>query len=516
MDAYYSMGLETQSNKRIVKNSLFLYIRMLILMGIGFYTVRVILEALGVEDLGIYNVVGSLIAIFDFVSSGLTNSTQRYINVGLGKGDKQLTNQYFSQSLIIHIGFAVFIALLAETVGLWFVYHKLVIPAERLDAAVIVFHFTVIALVLRLVKICFESDIIAREKMSVYAYLSIFEGVAKLLICYAVINNHTFDKLVYYGFLLLMVNLCITVFNIIYCLAKYPETHVRLYRDKAVYRQLLSFVGINSFGVISWAVGKQGLNIVLNMFCGPAVNGAKGIASNLDRVISQFGTNIDLSVRPQITKLCAQDKKQEMMLLAMRSTKYIYFVELLVSIPFLFRTNDILSIWLKEVPAYTVLFVQLMALDALFSVLGSGFNTMTMALGKIKATQVYGRLITLSILPLSYCALKLSPNPLYPMLISVILSLAYSEFLVYTVNRYVHFGLKFYLRTMMWPILRTSLLAFGGCYLLNDIFDFSNRWLSCILYSLLLCTYAAVVIFCFGMEKMERKWLIEVVKRKIK
>ena len=509
------MGLETQSNKRIVKNSLFLYVRMLILMGIGFYTVRVILEALGVEDLGIYNVVGSLIAIFDFVSSGLTNSTQRYINVGLGKGDKQLTNQYFSQSLIIHIGFAVFIALLAETVGLWFVYHKLVIPTGRLDAAVTVFHFTVIALVLRLIKICFESDIIAREKMSVYAYLSIFEGVAKLLICYAVINNHTFDKLVYYGFLLLMVNLCVTAFNIVYCLAKYPETHVRIYRDKAVYKQLLSFVGINSFGVISWAVGKQGLNIVLNMFCGPAVNGAKGIASNLDRVISQFGTNIDLAVRPQITKLYAQDKEREMISLAMKSTKYIYFVELLVSIPFLFRTNDILSIWLKEVPPYTALFVQLMALETLFTVLGNGFNTTTMALGKIKTTQVYGRLITLSILPLSYLALRLTPNPLFPMIISILLSLAYSEFLVYTVNRYVHFGLRYYLRTMAWPIFRTTALALGGCYLLNDLFDIANKWLSCLSYTLFLCSYAAVAIFCFGMGRTEREWLIGVVKRKI-
>lgn len=509
------MGLETQSNKRIVKNSLFLYIRMLILMGIGFYTVRVILEALGVEDLGIYNVVGSLIAIFDFVSSGLTNSTQRYINVGLGKGDKRLTNQYFSQSLIIHIGFAVFIALLAETVGLWFVYHKLVIPAGRLEAAVTVFHFTVIALVLRLIKICFESDIIAREKMSVYAYLSIFEGVAKLLICYAVIHNHNFDKLVYYGFLLLMVNLCITGFNIVYCLTKYPETHVRLYRDKAVYKQLLSFVGINSFGVISWAIGKQGLNIVLNLFCGPAVNGAKGIASNLDRVISQFGTNIDLAVRPQITKLYAQNKEWEMISLAMKSTKNIYFVELLVSIPFLFRTHDILSIWLKEVPAYTDLFVQLMALETLFTVLGSGFNTTTMALGKIKSTQVYGRLITLSILPLSYQVLRLTPNPLFPMIISIMLSLAYSVFLIYTVNRYVHFGLKYYLRAMAWPIFRTTALVLGGCYLLNNLFDITDKWLSCLSYTLFLCTYAAVVIFYCGMRKLEREWIIGLVKRRI-
>lgn len=505
----------TANNKRIVKNSAFLYIRMFLLMGIGFYTVRVILEALGVEDLGIYNVVGSLVAMFDFISSGLTNSTQRYINIGLGKGDIKLTNQYFSQSLVIHIGFALFIAFLSETIGLWFVYNKLVVPPERFEAAVIVFHFSVIALFLRLIKVCFESDIIAREKMSVYAYLSVFEGVAKLLICYAVINNHTFDKLVYYGFLLLFVNLLITLFNVIYCLLKYPETHYRFYSDKNVYKQLLSFIGINSFGVISWAIGKQGLNIVLNMFCGPAVNGAKGIASNLDRVVSQFGSNIDVAVRPQITKLYAQNKISQMTALAMKSTKYIFYVEVLVSIPFLYQTNNILSIWLKEVPPYTVMFVQLMVIESLFNVLGSGFNTMSLALGKIKETQVYGRLITLSVLPFSYLILHFTQNPFWPMLISVSFALAYSLLLVYIANRYLRFGLRYYLRTMAWPILKVITFVYTGCYILNGIIEIDNKWIACISYTIILCFYAAIVMFVVGFEKDDKIKLLHSFKNKI-
>lgn len=502
------------NNKRIVKNSAFLYIRMLLLMGIGFYTVRIILEALGVEDLGIYNVVGSLVAIFDFISSGLTNATQRYINIGLGKGDIRLTRQYFSQSLLVHIGFALLIMLLSETVGLWFVYNKLVIPPERFEAAVIVFHFSVISVVLRFVKICYESDVIARENMSIYAYLSVFEGVFKLLICYAVINNHTFDKLIYYGFLLLLVNVFITLFNVVYCSIKYPETHWRFYRDRDVYRQLFSFVGINSFGVISWAIGKQGLNVLLNLFCGTAVNGAKGIASTLDRAISQFGSNIDIAVRPQITKLYAQDKPRQMIELAMRSTKYIFFVELLVSIPFLFQTKNILAIWLKEVPPYTVMFVQLLALETLCNVLGCGFNTVSLAMKKIKETQVYGRLLTLSILPLSYLALRLTSNPVLPMIISVMLSLAYSEFLVYTVNRHVYFGLRYYLRIVAWPILRTMVLVYSGCWLLNNIIVIENKWLACITYTFLLCMYAVLIILCFGVDRTDRIRLLGFVLHK--
>lgn len=488
---------------------------MLLLMGIGFYTVRVILEALGVEDLGIYNVVGSLVAIFDFISSGLTNSTQRYINIGLGKGDIKLTNQYFSQSLVIHIGFALFIALLSETIGLWFVYNKLVVPPERFEAAVIVFHFSVIALVLRLVKVCFESDIIARERMSIYAYLSVFEGVAKLLICYAVINNHTFDKLVYYGFLLLLVNLLITLFNVVYCLLKYPETHCRFYCDRNVYKQLLSFVGINSFGVISWAIGKQGLNIVLNMFCGPAVNGAKGIASNLDRVVSQFGSNIDVAVRPQITKLYAQNKTSQMTALAMKSTKYIFFVEVLVSIPFLYQTHNILSIWLKEVPPYTVMFVQLMVIESMFNVLGSGFNTLSLALGKIKDTQIYGRLITLSVLPLSYLVLHITQKPFLPMLISVGLTLAYSLFLVYITNKYLHFGLRYYLQTMAWPIFRVIMFVYVGCYILNCIITIDNKWIACISCTIISCLYAAIIMFLVGIEKKDKIKILDRVKNKM-
>lgn len=510
------MATNTAHSKRIVKNSAFLYIRMLLLMGIGFYTVRVILEALGVEDLGIYNVVGSLVAIFDFVSSGLTNSTQRYINIGLGKNDIQLTKQYFSQSLTIHFILALSIILLSETIGLWFVYNKLVIPSNRFNAAVIIFHFSVITLFLRLIKVCFESDIIAREKMSIYAYLSVFEGTAKLLICYAVINNQTYDKLIFYGFLLLMINVSITLINILYCLSKYPETHFKWYNDKKVYKQLFSFVGINSFGVISWAIGKQGLNIVLNMFCGPVVNGAKGIASNLDRVVSQFGSNIDLAVRPQITKLYAQEEISQMVVLAMKSTKYMFFVEMLVSIPFLFQTTNILSIWLKEVPPYTAMFVRFMIIESLCNILGSGFNTMILASGRIKSIQLYGRLITLSVLPLSYIILKITPSPIWPMLISVILTLTYSFFLVYTANRYIYFGFNKYLNIMIKPIGKVLIITYLGCWIINNFLSIrSTPLVECIIYTFILCCYSIIIILYGGIEINDRKRIINIVKNKI-
>ena len=499
---------------RLLKNSLILYARMFLLMGIGFFTTRKILEALGVVDLGIYNVVGSLIVIFDFVSSGLSNSTQRYINVGLGKGDLSLTNQYFSQSLFIHLFFAALIVAIAEPVGLWIIHNKLIIPSDRLHAAVVVFHLSVLSLVIRLVKICFESDVIAREQMSIYAYLSLFEGFAKLLICYAIIHNSAFDKLIYYAALLLAVNIAITLINVFYCLKKYSESRARWFFEKDVFKQLLSFVGINSFGVISWALGKQGLNIVMNMFFGPAINGAKGLASQLDRVITQFGTNVDLAIRPQITKMYAQNKKNEMLELAFKSTRYIYYVMFVVSIPLLFETKNILSIWLKEVPPYTEMFVKVLVFEQIFDTAGRAFNNVSMATGKILTIQVWGRLITLSALPISYLVLKIKMDPMLPVLLTALFTLAYSLFIVWDVNRNLKFGLMLFLKKAIIPIVLVSLISLVACYGVSRVSIYESKLVSLGVNGSLYVFLSFLVVYFFGLDLHERNFFSSRLKQK--
>ncbi len=510
-----SVSLEN-NNKRIAKNTGFLYFRMLFLMGIGFFTTRKILEALGVEDLGIYNVVGSLILMFDFVSSGLSNATQRFLNIGLGQNDINKTRQYFSQSLIVHVALVAIIVFVAETFGIWFVKHRLIIPAERLDAAVMIMHLSVLSLIFRFIKICYESDVIARERMSIYAYLSIFEGIAKLAICYAVIYCSSMDKLVLYGLLLMSVNIAVTLFNIVYCTYKFPETHIRFYTDKSVYKQLLSFIGVNSFGVISWALGKQGINIVINMFFGPAVNGARGLAAHLDSIISQFASNTDVAVRPQITKLYAQGRLYEMISLAHKSSKYIYFLAFIISVPFLFQTKSLLSIWLKEVPLYTVLFVQILIFEALGNILGTAYNNLSMAIGKIKNIQIYGRLITLSGLPISYLVLTFWPNPYLPSIIMVFLTFTYTGFMIVEVNRHLHFGLRDYFRIVAWPVLRTTSLVLVGAFIISQIVHLDSEILSFFVISALLCMYAAIVVFYVGVDSEDRNRIVEFVMKKLK
>lgn len=507
--------MSNENNKRIVKNTGFLYVRMFFLMAIGFFTSRKILEALGVEDLGIYNVVGSLIVMFDFVSSGLSNATQRYLNIGLGENNIEKTRQYFSQSLIIHVAFTVIIALIAETAGIWFVKNKLIIPAERLDAAFMILHFSVVSLIFRFIKTCYESDVIARESMSIYAYLSILEGIGKLVVCYAVIYCVSIDKLVLYGLLILLINAVITIFNVVYCSIKFKETHIRYYKDKLVYKELLSFIGVNSFGVISWALGKQGLNVVINMFFGPAVNGAKGLATQLDNIVTQFATNINVAVRPQLTKLYAQNKLDEMMILAHKSTKLIFFIAFVLSVPFLFQTKEILSIWLKEVPPYTVLFVQILIFEVLGNILGTTYNSVSMSIGKIKNIQVYGRLITLSGLPISYIILNYYKNPYLPTIIMMVLTFVYSIFIVWDINRHLHFGMKVYYKKVVAPIFKALVLSIGGCWFISDFICINSAFLSFIVSSLFQCLFSFIIIYLFGIETDERKFIVQFIKNRI-
>lgn len=488
---------------------------MILVMGIGFFTTRKILEALGVVDLGIYNVVGSLIMMFDFISSGLSNSTQRYINIGLGKNDLKLTNQYFSHSFFVHVFFALVIAMIAEPVGLWIIHNKLIIPSDRLHAAVIVFHLSIVSLIVRLIKICFESNVIAREQMSIYAYLSLIEGIAKLLICYAIIHNSTFDKLIYYAVLLLTINVVVTLFNMFYCLRKFPESRVRWAFEMGVFKQLLSFVGVNSFGVIAWALGKQGINVVMNMFFGPAINGAKGLASQLDRVITQFGTNVDIAIRPQITKLYAQNEIDEMLSLAMKATKYIYFIMLIIAVPVLFEMENLLSLWLGDVPPYTKVFAQVIIFDVMFSTTGAIFNDVSLATGKIKNIQVYGRMITLAGLPLSYVLLKLSPNPVIPVILCAVLSLAYMLFIVWEMNRHLHFGLWTYCKKALMPILGISFAVFSSCYLLKTVYPLQKTYFESFACGISYTLITIILILLLGVDGRDRAFIFEKIKKKV-
>lgn len=305
------MSQTSDNNKRIAKNTLFLYFRMLLMMGISLYTSRVVLKTLGVEDYGIYNVVGGIVAMFGFINGSMSSATQRYITFALGKGDKKRLQTVFCTTLQIHVLIAGIIVLLGETIGLWFLYSKMQIPIDRMNAAFWVLQASIIDSAIKVISVPYNADIVAHEKMSAFAYISILEAVLKLAIVYVLVV-FVFDKLILYAFLLLTVQILIRFCYSSYCNKHFEETKYRHIWDKALLKEMIGFAGWSMFGNLAAVLFGQGLNMLLNVFFGPVVNAARGIAVQVQIAIQQFVGNFQMALNPQITKTYATHKFESM------------------------------------------------------------------------------------------------------------------------------------------------------------------------------------------------------------
>lgn len=395
-----------QNNKRIAKNTLLLYIRMLFMMAISLYTSRVVLNTLGVEDYGIYNVVGGVVAMFGFINSSMSSATQRYITFALGKGDFKNLQKVFSTALQIHVLISVLIIILGETIGLWFMYEKMQIPTDRMDAAFWVLQCSIVSTVIMILSVPYNADIIAHEKMSAFAYISIIEAILKLAIVYMLLIS-PFDKLIFYAFLILIVQLLIRFCYSLYCNKHFKESKYRRTWDKHLFKEITSFAGWNMFGNLSAVLFGQGLNMLLNVFFGPVVNAARAIAVQVQGAIQQFVGNFQMALNPQITKTYAKREMAEMHKLMFRSARFSFYLLFFLSLPVLLETNFILTIWLKKVPENTVVFLRIIICTSLIYSLANPLIIANQATGKIKKYQAVCGSILLMILPVSYICLKL-------------------------------------------------------------------------------------------------------------
>lgn len=400
------MMSQSNNNKRIAKNTLLLYFRMLFMMAVSLYTSRVVLNTLGVEDYGIYNVVGGVVAMFGFINGSMSSATQRYITFALGKGDKTRLQTVFSTTLQIHTLIAGIIVLLGETIGLWFLYNKMQIPADRMDAAFWVLQCSIVATVVMIISVPYNADIIAHEKMSAFAYISILEVVLKLVIVYMLVV-FSFDKLILYVFLLLAIQLMIRFCYSIYCNRHFEETKYRHVWDKALFKEMTGFAGWSLFGNLASVLFSQGLNMLLNVFFGPVVNAARAVAVQVQSAIQQFVGNFQMALNPQITKTYAKGELGDMHRLMFRSARFSFFLLFFLSLPVLFETNFILTIWLKTVPEHTVVFLRIMICTSLIYTLSNPLIIANQATGKVKKYQAICGSILLLILPVSYISLRL-------------------------------------------------------------------------------------------------------------
>ena len=501
------------NNKRIAKNTMMLYVRMLILMLVSLYTSRVVLNALGFEDFGINNVVAGFVSILAFFTSSLSNASQRYLSIGLGKENLSETTVAFSQSFTLMLIFSLAVLVLGETVGLWFVSNKLVIPSNRVSAALWIYQFALISTICSINQVTFMAAIIAREKMGIYAYLGIFEAVSRLAIAFMLQWFTTVDHLILFGFLTAVVSILTFIFHISYCVLNFPEVRCRICWHKRLVKKMSGFISANLFGCFAWAAGVQGINVILNMFFGPVVNAARGIAVQVNGVVACFTENVMTAMKPQIIKSYAGGDFDYMKMLIEKSTKYMAILAAFLAIPIMFEARFVLQLWLGQVPDYTVVFVRLVLIEQMISVLVPPLWIAANATGKIKKNQIYGRMFTLAALPLSYGLLRIIESPIIPMVILILSSVGYWAYCLYDIHNQIDLDISKYLKKSIMPVAVFAIIIATVNSLSIEVYGTDN------FFRLLIVMFATIMFGCVGcyciLEKEEKKVVKRIIKKKL-
>ena len=509
------MATTAENNKRIAKNTLLLYFRMLLIIIVGLYTSRVVLNTLGVSDYGIYNVVGGIVAMLAFLNSAMVAASQRFISFELGTGNIERLKKVFCTSVSIHIALAGIILLIAETVGLWFVNTHLNIPAERMEAANWVYQCSIMTLLLTVVSVPYNSCIVAHEHMKAFAYVSIVEAVLKLLIVYLLLLGN-FDKLILYAILVVAVALIIRIIYGIYCKQHFEECTYRFVFDKQLFREMFAFAGWSVIGNLGFSFKDQGSNIILNLFFGTTVNAARGIALQVNGIISNFSNNFTMALNPQITKQYAAGDVEASVKLVYAGCRYSFYLLLLIAVPVMINIDYLLQLWLGTVPEYTSQFLMLALVAALIDVMARPLVTALQATGRIKVFQIVICIVMLCELPLAYIILHFGGKPywaMYPTILVTFIGL-FARFLILKgmIPAY-----QFY--SFIIKIVGKNLLIGIVCFFVSDFIQgyYQPNFINFILTSLLAFVLSSSVIYLVGLSKSERIKLVTfIIKQTIK
>lgn len=495
-----------KGNQRVAKNTLLLYIRMLLLMAISLYTSRIVLVTLGEVDFGIYNVVGGFVAMFAIANKAMATATQRFLSFEIGKEKNGKVKQVFSTAVIIHIIIAIAILIIAESFGVWFINEKMNFPPNRYVAANWVFQFSLAAFVIGVISVPYNAALIAYERMAAFAYVSIVEAVLKLLIVY-LITISPIDHLIFYSSLITLVAILIRVIYGVYVKRHLYECICDGKIDKQYLKQLLPFVSWNLIGSIAMIAKEQGLNVVLNMFFGAAVNAARGIAYQVLHAVSGFATNFQLAMNPQIIKYYAADKKEEMYKLVFRGSKFSYLLLLILSLPFIIKAQYILELWLVKVPNFSAVFLQLVLIMTLVDSLSYTLITSVHASGKVKWYQIINGSFLLLTLPIVYISFKLGLQAYWAMIISTLISVVCLFVRLIILHRLIGFPLYAFLYKVVAKVFLITIIASIFPYLLS--ISLGNTFLAFILTTSASLVTSISFSFMLGLDHMERKMLLQ-------
>lgn len=503
---------QSDNTKRIAKNTFIMYIRMLVMMLIGLYTSRVVLNVLGISDYGIYNVVGGLVGMFSIISSSLSSSISRFITVEIGKNNLSRLKDIFATSFIAQCGMALFIVILIEILGIWYLSNKMNMPAERLDTAIFVLRCSVGTFALSLVMAPYNAAIFAHEKFGVYAYLTLFEAVLKLLVVF-LLTSSPYDKLGSYALLLLIVNVCIQLICFVYCRKHFAECHFQLKCSRSLLKEVGGFAGWSFFGNTSWILNSQGIDLLLNFFFGVTLNAARGIANQVNNIVQGFVSNFMVTLNPQITKSYAVGDIAYMRNLVYLGSKYSYFLMLFFSIPLCLETEQILVLWLKILPEYAVPFVRLTLLSTMAFVLGNTLTTAQSATGIIKKAAIVTSLLTFAEFPLTYMLFKFGFSPIYCYVIHLIVYFCLVFVKIYLVKDLIGMTYKAYINEV---VLKAFVVTLGALVLPTLIYVFypSGLW-RMFFVTIFSFISTALCVYFLGMGGKEKSHIVNIVKNVI-
>ena len=507
----------TSDNKRIAKNTMMLYIRMFITMLVSLYATRVVLQALGEEDYGIYNVVGGIVVMFSFLSRVLASASQRYFAFELGRNDHERLKQVFNITQILYVLVILVIVIGAESLGLWFLHSKATIPAERMMAAEWIFQFSIISFSFHLFTTPYQAAIIAHEKMNVYALVGILEAVLHLLLALALrfIPLST-DILITYGLMVLFNSIVVNSVYIVYSLRNYKESHYNYYWEPKLAKEILSYSGWNMFGAIAGVARSQGINMLINVFFNPSINAARGIAYQVNHAINQFASNFYTAVRPQVTKNYAKDDMSATLSLVFSSSKLTYYLLLFVAVPIMVFAEPILDLWLDVVPEHTLVFTELVIIVALVDSLSNPLMTLAQATGKVGLYQsVVGTLLLLN-LPISWIFLRLGYSAEVTMVIAIIIAVVSLFSRLIILRHIVAFPMGNYIVHVLLAITIPTILSYGMVYLLKTfLWPMSNdTFLFLVKIGLALIVTVGIIV-CTGLNKREKGMIFGLLRRRL-
>lgn len=498
----------SSNNKRIAKNTAYLYVRMLIMTVVGLFTSRIVLDALGKADYGIFNVVGGMIVLFSFFNTTLTSATQRFLNFYLGKNDQEGTQRVFCMSMNIYIFLSILIIVLAETVGLWFLVNYLSIPEDRMWAAHWVYQLAILQFVINTIRIPYNATIIAYEKMDFFAYVSIFDAIIKLIAVYLLYIT-LYDRLVTYSLLHTITCLLTLIIHKIYCTRKFKITRFKKLWDKSLFKDIYHYSSWTILDAIAIVFSKQGMNIILNIFYGVTLNAAAGVANLVSSHVYAFVSNFQTAFQPQIIQTYAANKISEFHSLISRSCKISYFLFFVLLLPLAFTLDKILSIWLVEVPKYTLEFCLLILISQALESIKVPLDISVNATGRIKILKIGSFILRSLTLPLAYLGLWMGMIPYsiwHGCLLSDVIQII---FLCYVVNKTHGFPLLRFARETLLPISVVTVLSLPVPYLLRNTIE--GFWWNFLTVGIVALFITATLIWFIGISLKERKIIIGMI-----